>query len=217
MSEFTLYSARGTCAQAVHIALLEAGAPFDLVLLDLKAQVQRSAAYLALNPKGRVPALRTPQGLLTETPALLVYVAQRFPQAQLAPLEDAFAFARLQAFQSFLASTAHVAHAHGPRAARWSDDVAAQQSMRAKVPQNMRDAFTHIEENYLPAGSDWVMGAAYSVADAYLYTVAGWLEGDGVDIAEFPKVAAHQARMVQRPAVQQALAQMAAAEPRAAL
>lgn len=217
MPEFTLYSARGTCAQAVHIALLEAGAPFDLVLLDLKAQVQRSPAYLALNPKGRVPALRTAQGLLTETPALLVYVAQRFPQARLAPLEDTFAFARLQAFHSFLASTAHVAHAHGPRAARWSDDAAAQQSMRAKVPQNMRDAFAHIEENYLPAGSDWVMGAAYSVADAYLYTVAGWLEGDGVDIREFPKVAAHQARMAQRPAVQQALAQMAAAEPLAAL
>lgn len=213
MSDFTLYSARGTCAQAVHIALLEAGASFDLVLLDFKQQAQRSAAYLALNPKGRVPLLCTPQGALTETPALLAYVAQRFATARLAPVDDAFAFARMQAFNSFLASTAHVAHAHGPRAARWSDDAAAQQSMRAKVPQNMRDAFAHIEQHYLPEAQGWVMGADYTVADAYLFTVAGWLAGDGVDMRDFPKVAAHQARMAARPAVQQALAQMAQAVP----
>ncbi|RMW97868.1 glutathione S-transferase family protein [Allofranklinella schreckenbergeri] len=210
MPELTLYSARGTCALATHIALLEAGADFDLVLLDFAQQAQRSAGYLALNPKGRVPLLRTPQGVLTETPALLVYVAQRFAQARLAPLEDAWAFAQMQAFNSYLVSTAHVAHSHRLRAARWSDDAAARQSMAAKVPQNMRDAFAYIEQNYLPEGCDWVMGDAYTVADPYLFTVAGWLAGDSVDIGEFPKVAAHYARMQQRPAVQQALAQLEA-------
>ena len=214
MSTLTLYSAPGTCAQATHIALLEAGAPFELVQLDFTQQAQRSAAYLALNPKGRVPVLQTEQGLLTETPALLAYIAQRFPAARLAPLGDAFAFARLQEFNSYLASTVHVAHAHGRRGARWSDDAAAHDSMRAKVPQNMREAFAYIEAHYLPEGCDWALGQDYSVADAYLYTVTGWLPSDDVAIEEFPKVAAHYARMSARPAVQQALAQAKACTPR---
>ena len=67
-----------------------------------------------VNPKGRVPAMSTARGILTETPAILAYVAQSFPQARLAPLDDPFAFAQLQAFNSFLCSGLHVAHAHWP-------------------------------------------------------------------------------------------------------
>lgn len=85
MSELTLYLAPGTCAMPVRIALVEANAPHRIQRLDLAAGEQRSPAYLAINPKGRVPALVTERGVLTETPALLLYVAQRFPEAQLAP------------------------------------------------------------------------------------------------------------------------------------
>lgn len=209
MTELTLFSARGTCALATHIALIEAEAHFDLVLLDFSQQAQRTPGYLALNPKGRVPALRTPQGVLTETVALLAYVAQAFPQARLAPV-DPFAFAQLQAFNTYLASTVHVAHAHRPRASRWADDVAAQAAMQAKVPQNMREACAFIEASYLQG--DWVMGSHYTVADGYLFTIAGWLASDGVDIDQFPAIAAHYARTQARPAVRQALAQLDAAE-----
>ena len=208
MTQLTLFTARNTCALATHIALIEAGAQFDLVVLDFAQQAQRTPQYLALNPKGRVPALHTPQGMLTENVALLAYVAQTHPQAQLAPTEP-FAFAQLQAFNAYLASTLHVAHAHRPRASRWSDDPAAQQSMQAKVPQNMRDGCRYIEENYLQG--DWVLGDRFSVADAYLFTVSGWLASDSVDINEFPKIAAHHARVAARPSVQQALAQQEAA------
>ena len=211
MKPWTFYTGRGTCALATHIALIEAGAEFDLVLLDFSQQAQRAPGYLALNPKGRVPALRTPRGMLTETVALLAWVAQAFPQAGLAPVADPFAFAQLQAFNTYLASTMHVAHAHRPRASRWADDTAAQAAMQAKVPQNMRDACAYIEANYLQG--DWVMGDAYGVADGYLFTVAGWLAADGVDMAEFPQIAAHHARMQARPAVRQALAQLEAAAP----
>jgi glutathione S-transferase len=214
MADLTLFSARGTCALATHIALIEARADFDLVLLDFAQQAQRTPAYLALNPKGRVPALRTPQGVLTETVALLSYVAQAFPQAGLAPA-DPFGFAQLQAFNAYMASTVHVAHAHGRRGARWADDAAAHAAMQAKVPQNMREACANIEANYLHG--DWVMGDAYTVADAYLFTVAGWLAGDEVDMAGFPKIAAHHARMQARPAVREALAQLDAAAPVSAL
>ena len=93
---FKLYYAPGTCALATHIALEEAGAPYEAVLVDFRSQSQRSPEYLAVNPKGRVPALVTDSGTLTETPALLCFVAQRFPEAELAPLADPFALAQVQ-------------------------------------------------------------------------------------------------------------------------
>ena len=83
-----LYYSTGTCALATHIALEETGAPFEAVRVDFGAQAQRGPEYLAINPKGRVPALVTDRGTLTETPGLLVYVAQSFPAAELAPLSD---------------------------------------------------------------------------------------------------------------------------------
>ncbi|MFM5151108.1 glutathione S-transferase family protein [Aeromonas hydrophila] len=203
MSDLTLYLAPGTCAMAVRIALTEAGAPHRIKQLDLAAGEQRSPAYLAINPKGRVPALVTERGVLTETPALLLYVAQRFPDAGLAPLDDPFLLARMQEVNSFLASTVHVAHAHSRRAARWADDEQAIAAMQAKVPHNMREGFAEIERHYL--AGPWVLGEQFSVADIYLFVVASWLKSDGIAIDEFPRVAAHTARVLARPAVQQAL------------
>jgi len=104
-----LYFAPGTCALASHIALRDAGAAYTVARIDFKSNQQNSADYLAINPKGRVPALVTDRGILTETPAMLAFIAQSFPQAALAPLGDAFAFAEVQAFNSYLCSTAHIA------------------------------------------------------------------------------------------------------------
>ena len=205
MEPWTYYTAPGTCALAAHIALHEAGAKFEVVKLDFAAQQQQSPGYLAINPRGRVPALRTPKGVLTETPALLAFIAQSFPEARLAPLDDVFAFARLQEFNSYLASTVHVAHAHKRRGARWADDPAAIEAMRVKVPQTMAACSKQLEA-MLGAGP-WVLGERYSVADAYLFTLTGWLEGDGVDLAQFPGLRVHHERVAQRPAVQRALAE----------
>lgn len=207
MTTLTLYYTPGTCAQAVRIALHEAGAEHQLVRVDFASGQQHRPEYLAINPKGRVPALATEQGTLTETPALLAYVAQRFPQARLAPA-DAHGFARMQEFHSYLASTVHVAHAHRPRASRWADEPEAIAAMQRKVAQNMADCFQLIETHYLSHADQgpWVMGEQYTVADGYLFTVAGWLQSDGVNIARFPKVHAHTQRVLQRPAVQRALA-----------
>ena len=198
-----LYYAPGTCALASHIALEEAGAAYDAVRLDFARNEQKNANYLAVNPKGRVPTLVTDQGVLSETPAILAYLAQVFPAANLAPT-DPWTFARAQSFNSYLCSTVHVAHAHKGRGPRWSDDAAAIESMKKKVPQNVTDCFTLIERDML--AGPWVLGEAYSVCDAYLFTIARWLEGDGVDIARFPKVHAHFQRMAARPAVKKALA-----------
>lgn len=195
---FTLHYAPASCALASHLALEHAGAPYVAERVDFKAQQQRSEAFLAINPKGRVPVLATPQGVLTETPALLHFVAQSFPQSGLAPLDDPFALARLNAFNSYLCSTVHVAHAHRFRGARWADDAQAIESMRAKVASNMAECFTLIEHGL---DGPWVLGERFSSGDFYLFTVSRWLEGDGVDVNRFPKVADHLRRVHELPAV----------------
>src|SRR5690348_6815158 len=102
---FKLFYSPGSCALASHIALEEASAEYTAARVNFSGNEQRSPEYLAVNPKGRVPALVTDDGILTETPAILAYIAQCYPQAKLAPLDDPFAFARLQAFNSYLCST----------------------------------------------------------------------------------------------------------------
>src|SRR5258708_12990361 len=109
---FKLYYTPGTCALASHIALAEAGAAYTTEKVDFKTNQQNSPGYLAINPKGRVPSLVTDRGILTETPAMLAYIAQSFPQAKLAPLDDAFEFPKVQAFTTYLCSPAHVPPAH---------------------------------------------------------------------------------------------------------
>jgi glutathione S-transferase len=203
-----LYYAPGTCALASHIALTEVGADYAAVKLDMKANQQNSPDYLKLNPKGRVPTLVTDRGVLTETPAILAFIAQTFPKAGLAPLDDAFAFAQAQAFNSYLCSTVHVAHAHKLRGARWATEETTFADMKRMVPKTVGACFALIERDMLKG--PWVMGEQYTICDPYLYTIATWLEGDGVDVASLPKVADHSKRMAERPAVQKVLAEQQA-------
>lgn len=195
----TLFYTPHTCSLASHIALEEAGADYEAKRIDFASNGQRAPEYLAINPKGRVPALVTPRGVLTETPAILAFIAQSFPQAQLAPIADPFAFAELQSFNSFICSTLHVAHAHKLRGSRWADGEAAHEVMRKKVPQSVGACFELIENTMLRG--PWVMGDTYSIADPYLFTVAQWMEGDGLDPQQFPRVIDHRNRMMERPAV----------------
>jgi len=198
-----LYYAPGTCALATHIALEEAGAPYEAVRVDFGSQAQRSLEYLAINPKGRVPALVTERGTLTETPSLLLFVAQHFPAAELAPLADPFALAQVQEFNSYLCSTVHVAHAHGRRGTRWADDAAAIEAMKRKVPATMMECAELIERKFLKG--PWVMGEQYTVCDPYLFTIGSWLEGDGVDTTKLSGILEHRRRMLARAAVQKAV------------
>jgi glutathione S-transferase len=199
-----LYYAPHTCSLASHIALEDAGADYSTVRLSFAADEQRKPEYLAINPKGRAPALVTDRGVLTETPAILAFIAQSFPQAKLAPLEDAFLFAQAQAFNSYLCSTLHVAHAHRMRGNRWADDPAAITAMQRKVPESVTACYQLIEEKMLEG--PWVMGEAYTICDPYLFTMAQWLEQDGVDPSRFPKVIDHRRRMSERPQVRNAIA-----------
>lgn len=203
-----LYYAPGTCALASHIALECAGADYEAVRIDFGKQEQRSPEYLHINPKGRVPALATDRGVITETPAILQYIAQTHPQAKLAPLADPYLMGKVNEFNSYLCATVHVNHAHKRRGSRWADDEQAQASMAAKVQQNMADCFDLIEREMLRG--PWVLGEQFSISDPYLFTLAGWLKGHGIDVAQYPKVGAHYARMQADERVKKVLAQQAA-------
>ena len=139
--------------------------------------------------------------MLTETPALLAFVAQSFPAAGLAPLDDPFAFARMQELASYLASTAHVAHAHKRRGARWADDPAAHEAMRAKVPQTMTVCAAYLEAQIV---GPWSRGTVQRRGwlSVYRRQLAG---GDGVDMTRFPKLTAYLERVGQREAVRRAV------------
>ncbi|MGY8665503.1 glutathione S-transferase family protein [Bradyrhizobium sp. UFLA05-109] len=198
-----LYYTPGTCAVASHIALEEVGADYTIERIDFKANQQNSPDYLAINPKGRVPSLVTDRGVLTETPAMLAYIAQMFPKAKLAPLDDAFAFAQAQSFNSYLCSTVHVAHAHKMRGARWAAEETSFADMKRMIPKTMGACFSLIEQKMLKG--PWVMGEQYTICDPYLHTLSLWLEGDSVDIKATPKVADHFKRMSERPAVRKVM------------
>ena len=193
-----LYLAKGAIAVAMAIALEEAGVSYDPVVLDFAQAVQRGAEYLALNPKGRVPALEVPGGVLTETGAILEYIAALAPAAGLVP-GDAVQAARMREVMNYLASTMHVNHAHGRRGARWADRHESHADMRAKVPQTMADCCAYLEGGVL--WGPFVLGQDLSLADIYLYVVCTWLKGDGVAIADYPQLSVHYAVMEARASV----------------
>jgi glutathione S-transferase len=201
-----LFYAPNACSLAPHIALNEAGADYEAVKVDTAGGEQRSPAYLAINPKARVPSLATDRGILTEVPVLLGFIARNFPKAELAPT-DGFDFFQMQSFNTYLASTIHITFAHLFRPERYADTDAAKADMRAKVPRSLAEQFRLVEERFSD-GREWVHGAQYTVSDPYLYVFTRWLERDGAGgIAQLPRLAAHRARVQARKAVAKTLEQ----------
>ena len=198
-----LYYAKGTIATATAITLHESGIAFEPVRLDFRTAEQRQPDYHAINPKGRVPALVTDQGILTETGAILEHIADIAPEAGLRPT-DSLQAARMREVMFFIASTMHVNHAHGARGHRWADTDAAIANMKAKVPATMTDSAQYVENHVLTG--PYVLGETLSLADPYLYIACGWLEGDGVRVADFPKIATFIAAMRDRASVARVIA-----------
>jgi glutathione S-transferase len=200
-----LYYAPGTISIAVAIALEEAGLAYDAIKVDFKSGEQTQPAYLALNPKGRVPTLVTDdETLLTETGAILDYIAALEPDAGLVP-KDPVKAAQMRSVMYYLASTMHVNHAHKMRGHRWADQQSSFDDMKAKVSQTMTDSATFFADHCLRG--NYVMGDKLTLADPYAFTVCNWLGGDGVNLSDFPTIVAYMKRMRGRPSVQAAIAQ----------
>ena len=193
-----LYFAPNTVSVAVCVALHEAGQPHDLIKVDFAASEQTGTAYLGINAKGRVPALETNGTVLTETGALLDYIAALHPNAGLMP-SDPVEAARVRSVMYYLASTMHINHAHKMRGQRWATEQSSLDDMKAKVTENMTASAAFVEDECL--AGPFVLGDVISIADCYPYAVCNWLDGDGVDVAAFPKISTFLQTMEQRDSV----------------
>ncbi|MEM9637208.1 MAG: glutathione S-transferase family protein [Pseudomonadota bacterium] len=195
-----LHYAPRTISIAVAITLEEAGLPYEAVPVDFSAGEQKGDAYLALNPKGRVPTLETDSGtVLTETGALLDYIAALAPGAGLVPGDPERA-AQMRSVMYFLGSTMHVNHAHMRRGDRWATKKSSFDDMIAKTPENMAENARYFTTDCLEG--DYVLGDDFSIADPYAYMLCSWLERDEVSLTDFPEITAYLDRMNARPAVQ---------------
>jgi len=184
-----------------HIALEEAGAQYEKALIDFRSSDQLKPEFLKINPKARVPVLLTERGVLTEIPAILGYIALTYPSARLANIEDHYAFADMQAFQMFIATTIHVTFRQISRPDFYADGKQAAEALRAKVPERSNEHFAIIEAQ-LADGRPWVHGDRYTASDPYLFVFASYLRrGDRGDPSRFPAIMSHWGRVRARPAV----------------
>lgn len=196
-----LFYTPNTISVVVANALEEAGIAYTPRLVDFSTAEQMKEPYLKLNPKGRMHTLVTPQGTLTEAGAILNYISTMAPD--LIP-HDPFQVGRMREVMYYVASTFHIAHAHKMRGARWADLETSFADIRAKVPQTVGAYCAYLESAY-PL-EPFVLGSDFTLADPYLYVVSTWGEGDGVEMANFPKLSAFMETMRARPSVQAVIA-----------
>lgn len=192
-----LYYSPGACSLSPHIALREAGVPFNLVRVDLSAKkIAGGGDFLAVNPDGYVPVLGFDDGsVLTEGPAIVQYIADLAPQKQLAPANGTPARYRLQSALNFISTELHKSFSplfNKTASADW------QAAAKATLSERLDHLQGRLETDYL-------LGDRFSVADGYLYTVLRWCQYVNLDLGRWPKLAAHQARVAARPAVHEAL------------
>lgn len=194
-----LYYSPGACSLAVHIAAREAGLPISLEKVDLAAKTTESGAdYLTINPKGYVPALDLGDGsTLTEVAALLQFLADQRPEAGLAPANGSRERYRLQEWLAFVATEIH--KGFGPL---WSPTTP--EATRQAAKERLAQRFAHVDGRL--ADRPYLMGETFTVADAYLFTVASWADVLGIDISAFGHLRAFLDRIAARPKVREALA-----------
>jgi glutathione S-transferase len=206
-----LYFSPGSCARVSLIALEETGAPYALHTVRFMRGQHRSPAYLAINPAGKVPALVVDGVALAQTPAILTYLARRFPDAGLLPLTgEAMADAQIAAKLSWFSGDLHplVTRIRMPHFFCDLDGAPAQ--VREKGMAGMRLQLAGLEATL--GGQPWVLGDAWSALDAYLFWVWFRITGAGFPAGDFPAISGHYARTHDRPAVLQALSREAAAQ-----
>lgn len=192
-----LYYLKGACSLASHIALYEAGLKFDVASLDRATRIASDGTeFNKLNPKGYVPALLLDNGeLLTENAAVLQYIADRAPEKKLAPANGTFERLRLQEWLAFVNSEVHKSFAP-------LFNPAAPPEAKEFTKVNLNKRLDWLDQTW--GSRSFLMGETFTVADAYLFTVFGWLKGAGLDPDKWPALKRFHERVAARPAVQQA-------------
>jgi glutathione S-transferase len=193
-----LYYSPGACSLSPHIALLEAGLPYDLVKVDLRAKkIENGDDYLKVNPKGQVPALVLDNGeLLTEGPVIVQLIADKAAGKNLAPSRDSAERYKLQEWLNYITGELH--KNFGPMFSPLLADEA-----KAFFKDRVMGKFKYLEG--VLAGRDYLMGKQFTVADAYLFTMLTWADRMKFDLSALPNLLAYKARIAARPKVQEAL------------
>jgi glutathione S-transferase len=193
-----LYYSPGACSLSPHIVLRESGLPFTPVLASTKThQLADGTDYYTINPKGYVPLLELDNGeRLSEGPAIVQYIADQVPDKKLAPPAGTMARYRLMEWLNFTTSELHKSFSP-----LFNKDFP--EDGKAIYRKKVSDRLAWVDGQL--AGKQYLMGDTFSVADAYLFTVAGWGQYVGVDIKPLANLSAYAARVAARPAVQEAM------------
>ena len=193
-----LYYSPGACSLSPHIALLEAGLPYDLVKVDLRAKkLENGDDYLKVNPKGQVPALALDNGqVVTEGPVIVQMIADKAKDKNLAPPRDSEERYKLQEWLNYITSELH--KNFGPMFSPVLADEA-----KAFFKDRVMGKFKYVESQL--AGRDYLMGKQFTVADGYLFTMLSWAEHLKFNLSAMPNLLAYKARVGARPKVQEAL------------
>lgn len=199
----TLFYSPGACSMASHIGLEECGASFELRPVALAKGEQRSAEYLKINPRGKVPALRLEDGsVLTENTAILTYLGLSFPEKGLLP-KDPAALGRCVSMMAWLSNIVHPAFTHIFRPERFCEDEAAQGGVKATGKKNFWAALQEVDG--LVAGKTWMQGDAFTACDPYALVFYGWGKRIELPVKDLANYTAWKHRMLERPAVRKVL------------
>jgi len=193
-----LYYAPGACSLSPHIALLEAGLPYDLVKVDLRAKkLENGDDYLQVNPKGQVPALGLDNGeLLTEGPVIIQMIADHAKDKKLAPPRDTAERYKLQEWLNFITTELHKSFSP-------LFQPAIPDEVKTFFRERLTGKFKYIDGQL--AGRDHLMGKDFSVADGYLFVMLAWADRLNLDLSALPNLMAYKARVAARPKVKEAL------------
>ena len=193
-----LFFSPGACSLSPHIALLEAGVPFDLQKVDTKShQTAEGGDFYAVNAKGYVPVLQLNDGqLLTEGPAIVQYIADQKPESKLAPKAGSIERYRLQEWLNFITSEIHKGFSP-----LFAADTPAE--YKEIATEKLGKRFDWLSTQL--AGKSYLMGDTFTVADGYLFTVINWGQWVGIDLANWPVLKEYHGRVAARPQVQQAM------------
>ena len=193
-----LYYSPGACSLSPHIALLEAGLPYDLVKVDLRAKkLENGDDFLKVNPKGQVPVLALDSGeLVTEGPVIVQMIADKAAGKNLAPARDSADRYKLLEWLNFITTELH--KSFGPMFSPVLADEA-----KAFFKDRVMGKFRYVESQL--AGREYLMGSQFTVADGYLFTMLSWADRMKFDLSDMPNLLAYKTRVGARPKVQEAL------------
>jgi glutathione S-transferase len=198
----TLYFSPGACSLASHIGLEETGAPYEIKPILLAKGQQRTADYLKINPRGKVPALSVDGNILVENTAILTYLARKFPDKKLMPADPAEE-ARCIGTMCWFSSVVHPSYQRFHRPARFAEAEAA----HAAVEESGRKSFwANLQEiDSMIQGNDWIMGKEFTVVDGYALVFYGWGARSEFPMKDLSAYTAWQERMLQRPTVRKSV------------